>query len=97
MKRRKFLSTLAATTGAVLVSGYQNNAGQSQNKQAALSQPGGTVFEPGREIPVLAKTDVLVIGGGPAGVAAALAAGRGPGRTSFWWVSSPLNLKSKRF
>jgi flavin-dependent dehydrogenase len=33
-----------------------------------------TVFEPGREIPVFAETDVLVVGGGPAGTAAAIAA-----------------------
>ncbi len=34
------------------------------------------VHEPGREIPVLATTEVLVVGGGPAGLAAALAAAR---------------------
>jgi hypothetical protein len=32
--------------------------------------------EPARDIPVLAETDVLVVGGGPAGTAAAIAAGR---------------------
>ncbi len=40
------------------------------------SGSGKTVREPSREIPVLAETDVLVIGGGPAGVAAAIAAAR---------------------
>jgi NADPH-dependent 2,4-dienoyl-CoA reductase/sulfur reductase-like enzyme len=35
-----------------------------------------TVSEPAREIPVHAATDVLVVGGGPAGCAAALAARR---------------------
>ena len=35
-----------------------------------------TVTEPAREIPVHAVTDVLVVGGGPAGCAAALAARR---------------------
>ncbi|MBV9192735.1 MAG: FAD-dependent oxidoreductase [Solirubrobacterales bacterium] len=35
-----------------------------------------TVHEPAREIPVHASTDVLVVGGGPAGCAAALAARR---------------------
>lgn len=34
------------------------------------------VMQPGRELPVLRKTDVLVVGGGPAGTAAALAAQR---------------------
>ena len=35
-----------------------------------------TIREPERLIPVLAETDVLVLGGGPAGVAAAIAASR---------------------
>src|SRR3989441_6262844 len=35
-----------------------------------------TVQEPGRETPVVAETDVLVVGGGPAGQAAATAAAR---------------------
>jgi len=30
------------------------------------------ISEPAREIPVMAQTDVLVVGGGPGGVAAAL-------------------------
>ena len=36
----------------------------------------GTVREPARETPVYAETDVLVVGGGPAGCAAAVAARR---------------------
>ena len=35
-----------------------------------------TVFEPGRQIPVTAETDILIIGGGTAGLPAALAAAR---------------------
>ena len=35
-----------------------------------------TVNEPGRQTPVVAETDVLVVGGGPAGQAAAVAAAR---------------------
>src|SRR5256712_13756914 len=34
------------------------------------------VNEPGRQTPVVAETDVLVVGGGPAGQAAAVAAAR---------------------
>jgi ribulose 1,5-bisphosphate synthetase/thiazole synthase len=37
---------------------------------------GGKVVQPQREIPMLGETDVLVVGGGPAGVAAAIAARR---------------------
>ena len=36
----------------------------------------GTVTEPAREVPVYHRCDVLVVGGGPAGTAAALAAAR---------------------
>lgn len=36
----------------------------------------GTVTEPARDIPVFATTDVLVVGGGPAGTTAAVAAAR---------------------
>ena len=35
-----------------------------------------SIFEPAREIPVIAEADVLVVGGGTAGLPAALAAGR---------------------
>ena len=42
-----------------------------------VNEPGArTIKEPERLIPVLAETDVLVIGGGPAGTAAAIAASR---------------------
>jgi NADPH-dependent 2,4-dienoyl-CoA reductase/sulfur reductase-like enzyme len=41
-----------------------------------LARPAKTVFEPGRKIPVFAETDLLVVGGGPAGTAAAIAAAR---------------------
>src|SRR5262245_1640504 len=39
-------------------------------------RPGKTWREPARDIPVFAETDVLVVGGGPAGTAAAIAAAR---------------------
>ncbi|MBP0465752.1 FAD-dependent oxidoreductase [Roseomonas sp. PWR1] len=42
---------------------------------------GKVVAEPAREVPVHAEVDVLVVGGGPAGVAAAVAAGRLGART----------------
>ncbi len=37
----------------------------------------GTLNEPAREIPVYRQCDVLVVGGGPSGTAAAVAAARG--------------------
>jgi FAD dependent oxidoreductase len=39
-------------------------------------RPTRTYLEPAREVPVFAETDVLVVGGGPAGCAAAVAAAR---------------------
>jgi hypothetical protein len=39
-------------------------------------RPARTHLEPAREIPVFAETDVLVVGGGPAGTAAAISAAR---------------------
>jgi FAD dependent oxidoreductase len=40
-----------------------------------------TVTVPAREVPVIADTDVLVVGGGPAGLAAAVSAARAGART----------------
>ncbi len=39
-------------------------------------RPTGTHHEAARDIPIFAETDVLVVGGGPAGTSAAVAAGR---------------------
>lgn len=40
------------------------------------------ILEPAREIPIAGKSDVLVVGGGPAGIGAALAAARGGAQTT---------------
>jgi FAD dependent oxidoreductase len=62
-----YSSSIGAAQGIELFSG----AGQVRR-----DRPGKTVFEPAREVPVFAETDVLVVGGGPAGTAAAIAAAR---------------------
>ena len=43
---------------------------------ASLWKTRGMISEPARDIPVIAETDVLVVGGGPAGIAAAVSASR---------------------
>ncbi len=72
MRRRSFIAGLPVLTGTA--------AFRSNETDAVTLTPemktGDTVTEPRREIPVIAETDVLVIGGGPAGVAAAVSAGR---------------------
>src|SRR5690348_6096892 len=40
-----------------------------------------TVHEPARDVPVVAEADVVVVGGGPAGIAAAVAAARNGAQT----------------
>ena len=54
--------------------GIELFAGDRQ--RARRPRPRGTHHEAARDIPVFAETDVLVVGGGPAGTAAAVAAGR---------------------
>jgi len=81
MKRRDFF-TKAALAGGALALG--TGCGRKiEQKPAAMAVPlksgsGAVRFvtEPQREIPVFAETDVLVIGGGPAGTAAAIAASK---------------------
>jgi ribulose 1,5-bisphosphate synthetase/thiazole synthase len=77
MKRRKFLSSLAVSAGATFAASCRKET--DQEKQSPAAHPSSSVdmvLEPAREVPVLGRTDVLVVGGGPAGVAAAVAAAR---------------------
>src|SRR5579863_8525300 len=62
---------------------YSSNIGAAQgielfsgSGRVRRPRPAKTVSEPARQVPVFAETDVLVVGGGPAGTAAAIAAGR---------------------
>ena len=80
MKRRQFLANLTLSAGALLA-GSRCGSKERQGEPASGSgsgsgRTGDVIIEPERRIPVLARTDVLVVGGGPAGVAAAVAAGR---------------------
>lgn len=82
MKRRDFFSNVLLTGGAL---GLGISCGRKIEPSAAEveitpsilpSEEGKTITEPAKQIPILAETDVLVIGGGPAGTAAAIAASR---------------------
>jgi hypothetical protein len=87
MKRRDFI-TRAALAGSALTFGLsckrqiESTDQATKNSIGPVPASGGkTITEPERKIPVLAETDVLVIGGGPAGTAAAIAASRAGAET----------------
>lgn len=93
MRRRTFLSNMMLATGAIglgvgcsrkIESEESSNASRNGDTPLGGQPDGGFVTEPSRQIPVLAQTDVLVVGGGPAGVAAAIAASRAGAET--WLV-----------
>lgn len=82
MKRRDFV-TRAMIAGSALSIGFgckRKIESISDDTKAVSAQSintaGKIITEPARQLPVLAETDVLVIGGGPAGTAAAIAASR---------------------
>lgn len=82
MKRRDFVSKVLISGGALSLGiGCQRKIepiSNSEEKAPVLTdkRTGNTITEPEKQIPILAETDVLVIGGGPAGTAAATAASR---------------------
>ena len=87
MKRRDFITRTAIAGGALTLGLSCNRKIESpepagNNVSTAVPYSGGkTITEPERKIPVFAETDVLVIGGGPAGAAAAIAASRAGAET----------------
>ena len=73
LSRRDFVGLTAASLGAALtVSCSPEEEGASD--EVKFQQ--GQIVEPPKTIPVMVETDVLVLGGGPAGLSAALAAAR---------------------
>ncbi|MBA7472541.1 Thiamine thiazole synthase [subsurface metagenome] len=88
MQRRIFLNRLLLSSGAVMLGSQCRRSGQEGKSpeqdvgfQTAANPVAGTIKEPERDIPVVETADVLVIGGGPSGVAAAIAASRTGART----------------
>jgi hypothetical protein len=68
MSGENFSNTVGSERGVEIFGGA--------DRQPRAPRPRLTVREAARETPVFAETDVLVVGGGPAGTAAAVAAGR---------------------
>ena len=81
MKRRDFLSRAAMAGGAIVIGAgcsrtIEKKGVNAPSEEDSASEETGFITEPQRRIPVFATTDVLVVGGGPAGTAAAIAASR---------------------
>ena len=77
MDRRNFLEASALLTGAMLVKPEQAVASPAQKaKLSADLDVKSYVTEPKRRIPVIDTADVVILGGGPAGVSAAVSAAR---------------------
>lgn len=68
--RRQAMGMTAAMVGGAAA------AGSGLTLPGCESSSEGLVYEPGRILPVLAETDVVVLGGGPAGMSAAIGAAR---------------------
>lgn len=75
MGRREFLQ-MSATTGAMLAAAAPAAVAQPAPSDAGKTTARTTVPEPARALPVTGSYDVVVVGGGIAGVAAAVAAAR---------------------
>jgi hypothetical protein len=76
MKRKDFLKITALGVGAFGAGSLLTNAALSDSPQKVETplETEGWLQEPPRQIPVVASADVVVAGGGPAGIAAAIAA-----------------------
>lgn len=82
MNRRDFLHTAGCMSALVAASPAMLSATESGTKPFVAGISGKSVLEMQRNIPIIEETDVAVVGGGIAGVAAALAAARLGARTA---------------
>ena len=91
MKRRNFIVSSLMAGGAMIVGNSCKrtvNIPLNESLSSEINKDVDGIIEPARKIPILAETEVLVIGGGPAGVAAAVAAARGGAET---WIVERYN------
>ncbi|MEG1649502.1 MAG: FAD-dependent oxidoreductase, partial [Rikenellaceae bacterium] len=85
MKRKDFLTKALLVGGALTIGSSCGRRivseinGDTQSLSATNSEE--CVLEPQRKISILAKADVVVVGGGPSGVAAAISAARAGANT----------------
>jgi len=73
MKRRQFLK---ATTAGMIISPFFLSSSLKAKSFSMTREGGDTYREPAKNIPVIDSYDVIIAGGGPAGIAAAIASGR---------------------
>ena len=76
MDRRRFFKTSTLGLGALALNEMPAQARKKPWPSTQRLEAQTWMTEPARQIPVIASADVVVLGGGPAGVAAALSAAR---------------------
>lgn len=77
MDRRKFLKTSLFGVGAAATGSLTSCKTNAEIARTTVPlNTRGYISEPARQIPVVDRADVVVLGGGPAGVAAAISAAR---------------------
>ena len=81
MDRRNFLKASMLGVGATMIGVPEILAKESAKRAPVRLEANGWLKQPAREIPVVAEADVVVLGGGPAGVAAAVSAARNGAKT----------------
>jgi hypothetical protein len=76
MNRRTLLSRVSAAAAGLILGPRASHGNTRPRRELGPLPSDRTVTEPARKTPVVAEADVVVVGGGPAGVAAAVAAAR---------------------